>query len=95
MGKAEIDLAYVARLARLRLTEDEIVAFGGQLEGVLRNIESLSRLDIEGIEPTAHASPIHNVFRSDEPRPGASVAAALSNAPLAVNDLFITPKIIE
>ncbi len=95
MGKAEIDIAYVARLARLKLTDEEISAFGGQLGGILRHIESLARLDLEGIEPTAHAAPVHNVFRADDPRPGVSAATALSNAPSAANDLFITPKIIE
>lgn len=95
MGKVEIDVAYVAHLARLKLTEEEASAFGGQLDGVLDHIEALTRLDLEGIEPTAHAAPIHNVFRADEPRASIPVSEALSNAPMSANDLFITPKIVE
>lgn len=95
MGTVNIDVAYVAHLARLKVTQEEVEAFGGQLDGVLRHIEALTRLDLAGIEPTAHAAPIHNVFRADEPRPSIPPSEALSNAPLAANDLFITPKIVE
>lgn len=95
MGKVEIDVVRVAHLARLELTEDEAAAFGGQLDSVLGHIETLTRLDLAGIEPTAHAAPIHNVFRADDPRPCIPAPEALRNAPMAANDLFITPKIIE
>jgi aspartyl-tRNA(Asn)/glutamyl-tRNA(Gln) amidotransferase subunit C len=95
MGKVDIDVARVAHLARLALTPEEEEAFGGQLGGVLQHIAQLDRLDLAAIEPTAHASPIHNVFRADESRPGAGVSEALANAPQAASDLFITPKIVE
>ncbi|MCC6356363.1 MAG: Asp-tRNA(Asn)/Glu-tRNA(Gln) amidotransferase subunit GatC [Verrucomicrobiae bacterium] len=95
MGKVEIDVAYVAHLARLELNDGEAEAFQGQLDGVLGHIAALGRLDLEGIEPTAHAAPIHNVFRADEPRESVPESDALANAPLAANGLFITPKIVE
>jgi aspartyl-tRNA(Asn)/glutamyl-tRNA(Gln) amidotransferase subunit C len=95
MASQKIDVSYVAHLARLRLTDEEAAVFQGQLGGVLGHIEALNGLDVEGIEPTAHAAPIHNVFRDDEDRPSISAQEALANAPQAANDLFVTPRIVE
>jgi aspartyl-tRNA(Asn)/glutamyl-tRNA(Gln) amidotransferase subunit C len=95
MTSQKIDVSYVAHLSRLRLTDEESAVFQGQLAGVLGHIEALNRLDVEGIEPTAHAAPIHNVFRDDEDRPSITAREALANAPQAANDLFVTPRIVE
>ena len=89
------DVRYVARLARLDLSEEEIVKFQSQLGQVLTYVEQLKEVDVTGVEPTAHAQQITNIFRPDEPRPGLEQPAALSNAPRAANGLIVVPKVIE
>jgi len=95
MSNAELDVRYVARLARIDLTDEEVDRFQSQLSKVLEYVEQLGRLDVAGVEPTAHANPIFNVFRADEPRPGLTRDAALANAPHAANGLIMMPKVIE
>jgi aspartyl-tRNA(Asn)/glutamyl-tRNA(Gln) amidotransferase subunit C len=89
------DVQYVARLARIALTPAEEAKFGAQLSQVLGYIEKLNQLDVSGIEPTAHAVPLVNVFRSDEVRPSLTNQEALRNAPAKANGLFLVPKIVE
>src|SRR5581483_7988142 len=67
---AEIDVNYVAHLARLSLTPDEAQKFQAQLANVLGYIEKLREVEVSGIEPTAHAFPLVNVTRKDEVEPG-------------------------
>jgi len=95
MSNAELDVRYVARLARIDLTDEEVGRFQSQLSRVLEYVEQLGRLDVSGVEPTAHANPIFNVFRADEPRPGLTREAALANAPHAANGLVMMPKVVE
>lgn len=90
-----IDVRYVARLARLDLSEAEIGMFQGQLAHVLEYVHRLSQLDVEGIEPTSHAAKVQNVFRRDEVRPGLDRDGILANAPARVEDQFMVPKIFE
>ena len=75
--KTEIDIQYVARLARLSLTPEEEQRFAAQLEQVLAYIEKLKEVDVSGVEPTAHAFPLVNVTRPDEVRPSLSNEEAL------------------
>ena len=89
------DIQSVARLARLELSADEEQQYGRELGSVLDFVEALKRVDVEGVEPTAHTADLTNVFRADEPRPGLGAAAALANAPRAANGLFLVPKVIE
>ena len=91
----KIDVRYVAHLARLHLSDDEIARFQGQLEQVLGYVRELEKLDVEKVEPTAHAMPVNNVFRKDEARPGLDRDQALANAPKERQGQFIVPKIIE
>jgi aspartyl-tRNA(Asn)/glutamyl-tRNA(Gln) amidotransferase subunit C len=93
--KTEIDIQYVARLARLSLTPEEEKRFAPQLEQVLGYIEKLKEVDVTGVEPTAHAFPLVNVTRLDEVRRSLSNEEALHNAPAKANGLFIVPKIVE
>ena len=65
MAAPEIDIKYVAHLARLALTPDEEKKLGSQLDGILGYIEKLKELDVTGVEPTAHAVPMVNVTRAD------------------------------
>jgi len=90
-----IDVAYVARLARLYLTDEERRVFGAQLEDIVGYIRKISRLDLSGIEPTSHAHPVMNVFRQDEVKLGLDLATVLRNAPVHTGDQFTVPKIIE
>jgi aspartyl-tRNA(Asn)/glutamyl-tRNA(Gln) amidotransferase subunit C len=91
----DFDIKYVAHLARLSLTPDEEKQFAAQLAGILGYIEKLKELDVTNIEPTAHATPLVNVFRQDQIQPTLSNEEALRNAPAKANGLFIVPKIVE
>lgn len=95
MPVPQIDVKYVAHLARLHLTPEEERVFGAQLGQVLGYMEKLNELDVSRVEPTAHAVPLANVVRPDEPRPSLPHEEALRNAPASVNDLFQVPKIVE
>jgi aspartyl-tRNA(Asn)/glutamyl-tRNA(Gln) amidotransferase subunit C len=95
MPPVEIDVKYVAHLARLSLTPDEEQKISAQLGNILGYIEKLKEVDVTGVEPTAHAFPLVNVTRPDEVRPSISNEDALRNAPAKANGLFIVPKIVE
>jgi len=95
MAAAEINVNYVAHLARLKLSPEEEAKFGAQLSQVLGYVEKLNELDVTQVEPTAHAVPLVNVTRTDEIRPSLSNEEALRNAPAKANGLFIVPKIVE
>ena len=95
MASAEMDIKYVAHLARLHLTPDEEKKLGAQLSHILGYIAKLNELDVNNVEPTAHAVPMVNVTRSDEVRPSLPHDEALRNAPARANGLFIVPKIVE
>jgi len=90
-----MDVRYVANLARLTLTEQEVVQFQAQLEHVVSHFNQLREIDVTGIEPMAHASVIQNVFREDAVRPGLDREAVLKNAPEHSPDLIIVPTIVE
>jgi aspartyl-tRNA(Asn)/glutamyl-tRNA(Gln) amidotransferase subunit C len=92
---AELDVAHVAKLARLNLTDEETKLFQAQLGRVLEYAEKLREVDTSGVEPAAHAVPIFNVFREDDARPGLTAEEALSNAPRQANGLFIVTKVVE
>jgi aspartyl-tRNA(Asn)/glutamyl-tRNA(Gln) amidotransferase subunit C len=95
MAAAEIDVKYVAHLARLALTPDEEQQLGAQLGSILGYIEKLRQLDVTNVEPTAHAVPLVNVTRADEIRPSLPHEDALRNAPKKGGGLFVVPKIVE
>ncbi|PYJ37590.1 MAG: Asp-tRNA(Asn)/Glu-tRNA(Gln) amidotransferase GatCAB subunit C [Verrucomicrobia bacterium] len=90
-----LDVAYVAKLARINLTEAEAKVFQQQLDDVLHYVEKLRQADISDVEPAAHALPVFNVFREDAPREWFTAEQALSNAPRKANGLFIVPRVVE
>jgi aspartyl-tRNA(Asn)/glutamyl-tRNA(Gln) amidotransferase subunit C len=92
---AQIDVKYVAHLARLSLTAEEEQKLQEQLGHVLNYVEKLKEVDVSGVEPTAHAFPLVNVTRPDEVRPSMDHQDALRNAPSQANGLFMVPKIVE
>jgi aspartyl-tRNA(Asn)/glutamyl-tRNA(Gln) amidotransferase subunit C len=91
----EIDVAHVARLARLNLTEEETKLFQDQLGRVLEYAEKLREVVTTGLETAAHSAPVYDVLREDEPRPWFTAEEALGNAPRQNNDLFVVPKVME
>jgi len=95
MAAAEIDVKYVAHLARIALSPEEEQKLSTQLGNILSYIEKLKQADVSGVEPTAHAFPLVNVTRPDEVRPSMPNEDALRNAPAKANGLFIVPKIVE
>ena len=85
----------MARLARLHLTDDDVERMRQQLDAILAYIDKLRELDVEGVEPTAHAVPLLNVMRDDAVAPCLSQDAALANAPDRAEEFFRVPRIIE
>ncbi len=91
----DLDLDHVAKLARLALTPAEKETFSKQLGDVLHHIEQLAKVNVTGIEPTAHAFPVVNVWADDVARPGLPVEAALKNAPAQRDHMIVVPKVVE
>lgn len=94
MSSAHIDVRYVAELARLELTDAECELFQPQLDAILAYAESLSSLDVEGIEPTAHPVPVLDVLRADVPHTSLDRDAVLANAPDQAQSQIRVPKVI-
>ena len=91
----EFDVRYTAGLARLHLSEEEIAKFQAQLSQVLEYVQKLESVDVSHVEPTAHANPVFNIVREDEPRDWFNSKEALANAPRQANGLFVVPKVID
>jgi aspartyl-tRNA(Asn)/glutamyl-tRNA(Gln) amidotransferase subunit C len=89
------EVLHVARLSRLHLTDDEVERMRQQLDAILAYVDKLRELDVEGIEPTAHAVPLVNVMRDDALVPSLSQEQALSNASDRAEEFFRVPRIIE
>jgi aspartyl-tRNA(Asn)/glutamyl-tRNA(Gln) amidotransferase subunit C len=83
---------HVARLARLRLTDEEVERMTGELSGILDHIEKIGELDLEDTAPTAHVVELENVLRPDEPRPSLSREDALAQAPDTDGQGFRVPS---
>jgi aspartyl-tRNA(Asn)/glutamyl-tRNA(Gln) amidotransferase subunit C len=88
------DAAYVARLARIDLSDGELDMFAGQLATVLEHAAQVAALDTAGVEPTAHPLPLRNVMRDDEPEPSLDRDEVLSQAPSAEAGRFKVPRIL-
>lgn len=84
-------MAYVARLARLRLTDEEQERMTRELSGVLEYVEHMDELDLESVEPTARVVDLVNELRPDEVKPGLTKEQALSNAPDVAEGGFAVP----
>ena len=91
----DLKLDHVAFLARIELTAAEKERFATQLGDVLAYIAQLNEVNVEGVEPTAHAFPVVNVWAADIAQPGLSVEDALRNAPARQDNLFVVPKVVE
>ena len=91
----QIDLQHVVKLARIELSVEEEQRIGPQLSEIIQYVEKLNELDVDKIEPTAHAIQLTNVLREDKPQPSLSQDDAMRNAPKYSNGLFVVPKIVE
>ena len=89
-----MDVGYVAKLACIELTAEETTLFQGQLDQVLHYVEQLNELDVSNVEPTAHAIPVFNVLRKDEPGTSLNHDDIIANAPSSTNGEIRVPKII-
>jgi aspartyl-tRNA(Asn)/glutamyl-tRNA(Gln) amidotransferase subunit C len=85
---------HVAKLARLALTDEEEERFAQQLGQILGYVEQLEQLDTEGLEPTSHSIPLHNVLRADTRRQSLPHEDLLAGAPQAEQGMFRVPKIL-
>jgi aspartyl-tRNA(Asn)/glutamyl-tRNA(Gln) amidotransferase subunit C len=88
------DVAHVAHLARLGLTEKELVLLEGQLNHILDQYAKLAELDTTAIPPTAQTIELENILRDDMAMPSLPVGAALANAPARQGDFVVVPAII-
>ncbi len=95
MPKTDLKLDHVANLARIDLTPEEKERFAAQLGDVLAYIALLNEVNVEGVEPTAHAFPVVNVWADDIPEPGLSVEDALRNAPEKRGNMFVVPRVVD
>ena len=88
------EVAHLAGLARLAVTEQELDTFAGQLDQILDAVAKVGQVAAEDIPPTSHAVPVTNVFREDQVRPGLSREQPLAAAPAAEEDRFRVPRIL-
>lgn len=92
---ADFNIDHLANLARLALTAEEKARFSAQIGDVLAYIAQLKEVDVSGVEPTAHAFPVFNVWAEDMPQPGLPVEVALRNAPAQRDHMIVVPKVVE
>lgn len=88
-------IAHVARLARLALSEDEMLQMERHINNLMAQFERLQELDTTGVEPTAHSFPVYNVFREDRVAPSLPAEEILRNAPEQRDGCFLVPIIVE
>jgi aspartyl-tRNA(Asn)/glutamyl-tRNA(Gln) amidotransferase subunit C len=94
MASDRIDVRHVARLARLALTDDEVVRYGNQLGDLLQHVDQLRELDTDAVAATAQVIAARNVVREDALRPTLDRDVVLAGAPQAQHGFFRVPKII-
>jgi aspartyl-tRNA(Asn)/glutamyl-tRNA(Gln) amidotransferase subunit C len=88
------DVRQVAKLARLSVNDADLPRLARQLESILGYVNKINQVDTSGVEPLAHALPLHNVFREDVPGPALPLEKALQNAPDTDGPFFKVPKVI-
>ena len=91
-GLTREDVLHVARLARLELSEDEVIRMTGELAKVLDHIARIGELDLDGVPPTSHVVELGNALRPDVPRPSLDPDVALASAPAVADGGFAVPS---
>jgi aspartyl-tRNA(Asn)/glutamyl-tRNA(Gln) amidotransferase subunit C len=89
------EVAHLARLARLAVTDDELATFAGQLDIILGAVARVGEVAAEDIPPTSHAVPLTNVMRADEVRPSLERESFLLAAPAVEQNRFRVPRILD
>ena len=89
------EVAHLARLARLAVTERELDVFAGQLDVILGAVARVGEVAADDIPPTSHVIPITNVLRPDEPQPSIDRESVLASAPAAEDARFRVPRILD
>lgn len=89
------DVAHLARLARLDLTDEELAHYAEQLDVILSAVQRVSEVAADDVEPMSHPIPITNVFRSDQSKPSLSPEQALAAAPAVEGERFRVPRILD
>jgi aspartyl-tRNA(Asn)/glutamyl-tRNA(Gln) amidotransferase subunit C len=95
MSITDKDVQYIAKLARLKVEDNETAKLAEELGSILGYIQKLGELDTDGVEPTSHILDLYSVTREDIAKPSLGVERALANAPDADNGYFRVPKVIE
>jgi aspartyl-tRNA(Asn)/glutamyl-tRNA(Gln) amidotransferase subunit C len=95
MSISREEVAHLARLSRLAVTEQELDSFAGQLDVILQSVARVGEVAADDIPPTSHAVPLTNVYRDDEPQPCLTQEEALSGAPDAFEGRFRVPRILD
>ena len=88
------EVAHLARLARLALTDDELESYAGQLDAILGHVSQIQAVDVTGVEPTGNPLKDVNVFRADVVERCLTQEEALAQAPKAVDGRFAVPRIL-
>lgn len=88
------EVAHLARLARLALTDSELDSFAGQLDAILGHVSQIQAVDVTGVDATDNPLTSVNVFRTDDPQPSLSQDDAVAQAPNAVDGRFAVPRIL-
>ena len=91
----QFDIDYVAKLARLELSDAEKEKFTSQLGKIIEHFQKLALIDTENVEPTAHANPIYDVLREDVPGTPFTTEQALANAPQSSSGQVVMPRVVE
>jgi aspartyl-tRNA(Asn)/glutamyl-tRNA(Gln) amidotransferase subunit C len=94
VSESQLDVAYVARLARIELSPAEIERFGAQLGALLEHVKALEALGVDGVAATAQVIPSSNVARDDLPVPSLPREVVLAQAPQAEGNYFRVPRIV-
>jgi len=89
------EVAHLARLSRLAVTDDELDRFAGQLDVILQSVARVGEVAADDIPPTSHSVPLTNVYRDDVPTPSLNQDEALSGAPDAFEGRFRVPRILD
>lgn len=95
MSKEKINVQHVAHLARLNLTEEEIIDYTSTIEEILKHVEELQQYDIQDVEPIFHAVPLYDRYREDEQGISLPVESVLMNAPAEGQEQIRVPKVVE
>ncbi len=95
MAITRAEVAHLAKLARMQLTDADLDHFAGQLDVIIGAVARVSEVAADDIPPTSHSVPLTNVFRADEVQPALDQAEVLAGAPAAEDGRFRVPRILD